>query len=526
MARDLLELQQHLGGLQRIATKLEKIVVDADVGPAEQTMPDLCDLDLQRRIGKDGTALEVGERSGELRPRDLAGGSVRQALQHMNLARHLERRQQVIEEVYELRRCDAGAWLQHDGRPDILAQPRMRHREGCRLAHRQMAQQRLLDVVGRDLLAAAIDDLLGAADDGEETLLVDHAQIARRQPIILQAARHAVDILQVARRDARPAQHHLPDLTRRQEKLLVAPNGELVLRHAADSSGPGFGRRQRRSGHHARLAQAVELGHRHVEHTLQLAAHAFGKIRRRRQDEAQRVRGFAQGANFFEHGLQERRRGRQPGRSKLGHPLVEFLRIGRARHRHAAADQQRDQQRRLEPRVVIDRQNAGGTVGRRKAEPRLHLARHLDQVLVGDRHALGRTGRAGRAEDGGHRLRPNRHGGLRVRDGAHLGEHDVVEGGHRLRDLEQAEVAARPLRPSRNPGPARHDQRIRADLFQLGLQIVRRQVRVERQDDGVAADGDADQRRFRAARQGHAHARPWADTGRLQLRRDAPDLLL
>ena len=46
-----------------------------------------------------------------------------------------------------------------------------------------------------------------------------------------------------------------------------------------------------------------------------------------------------QGANFFEHGLQESRRGRQPSRPKLGHPLVEFLRIGRSRHRHAAADQ-------------------------------------------------------------------------------------------------------------------------------------------------------------------------------------------
>jgi hypothetical protein len=40
MARDFLELQQHLGGLQRIATELEKVVVDADVGSAEQAVPD------------------------------------------------------------------------------------------------------------------------------------------------------------------------------------------------------------------------------------------------------------------------------------------------------------------------------------------------------------------------------------------------------------------------------------------------------------------------------------------------------
>ena len=32
-------------------------------------------------------------------------------------------------------------------------------------------------------------------------------------------------------------------------------------------------------------------------------------------------------------------------------------------------------------------------IGRPEFQPALHLARHLDQVLVGDRHALGRSGR-------------------------------------------------------------------------------------------------------------------------------------
>ena len=44
MARDFLELQQLLGGLQRIATELEKVGVDADVGSAEQAVPDFRDL--------------------------------------------------------------------------------------------------------------------------------------------------------------------------------------------------------------------------------------------------------------------------------------------------------------------------------------------------------------------------------------------------------------------------------------------------------------------------------------------------
>ena len=50
MTRHLLERQQHLGGLQRIAPELEEVFVDANVAAAEQAMPDFGDLNLQRRV--------------------------------------------------------------------------------------------------------------------------------------------------------------------------------------------------------------------------------------------------------------------------------------------------------------------------------------------------------------------------------------------------------------------------------------------------------------------------------------------
>src|SRR5882672_9675124 len=108
--------------------------------------------------------------------------------------------------------------MKDDRGADIFAEPRMRHGEGRCLAHRGMAEQRLLDVVGRDLLAAAIDDLLGTADDPQEAVSVDAAQVAGRQPAVLEATGYAVDIAEkVTGHDARSAQHHLAGSTRRQE---------------------------------------------------------------------------------------------------------------------------------------------------------------------------------------------------------------------------------------------------------------------------------------------------------------------
>ena len=57
----------------------------------------------------------------------------------MDLARHLERRQQVVEESDQLRGCGGGVGMEDDGCADILAQTRMRHGERRGLAHRRMA---------------------------------------------------------------------------------------------------------------------------------------------------------------------------------------------------------------------------------------------------------------------------------------------------------------------------------------------------------------------------------------------------
>src|SRR5450755_4735385 len=112
--------------------------------------------------------------------------------------------------------------MEHDRRADILAEPRMGQGESRRLADRGMAQQRLFDIVRRYLLAAAIDDFFGPADDGEKAIFVDAADVAGRQPAILKSAGYAVDVVEkIAGHDARSAQHHLAGQSRPQKTALV-----------------------------------------------------------------------------------------------------------------------------------------------------------------------------------------------------------------------------------------------------------------------------------------------------------------
>ena len=152
----------------------------------------------------------------------------------MDESRPLEGRKPIVDEVYELGRCACGAGIEHDRRADILAEPRMRHGESRRLAYRRMAQQRLFDIVRRYLLAAAVDDFLGAADDGEKAIFVDAADVTGRQPTIPKSAGYAVDVVEkIAGHYARSAQHHLAAWSRPQETAFVIADGKLAFGNAA-----------------------------------------------------------------------------------------------------------------------------------------------------------------------------------------------------------------------------------------------------------------------------------------------------
>ena len=94
--------------------------------------------------------------------------------------------------LYGARRSDANTvrsagvtpavGIQDDGDSDFFTERRVRHREGDRLTNRRVLRQSVVDLTRRDLFAAAIDHLLGAADDRKVAVFVQHTDVTRSEP--------------------------------------------------------------------------------------------------------------------------------------------------------------------------------------------------------------------------------------------------------------------------------------------------------------------------------------------------------
>src|SRR5262245_63149696 len=74
--------------------------------------------------------------------------------------------------------------MQHDRRGNVLAQARMRDGVGRGFRDLRMTLERAVDLERSDLLAAPVDQLLAAAADGEKSLLVEAADVARSKPAV------------------------------------------------------------------------------------------------------------------------------------------------------------------------------------------------------------------------------------------------------------------------------------------------------------------------------------------------------
>src|SRR5205814_10092200 len=71
---------------------------------------------------------------------------------------------------------------QHHYGGDVLAELWVRDGEDAGLEHSRMAQQDLFHFQRRDLLSAAVDDVLDAADDEEIAVGIEIAEIAGPEP--------------------------------------------------------------------------------------------------------------------------------------------------------------------------------------------------------------------------------------------------------------------------------------------------------------------------------------------------------
>ncbi len=150
-------------------------------------------------------------------------------------------------------------------------------------------------------------------------------------------------------------------------------DGELAAGQRPTVPFAGFVGRQRRCRHHARLAQAVEFDHRHAEQVRSSTRAASGRYDAVDSTKRSEGRGVsAPSRRATSRRWPAKRPAPRSARSAAARPSIGRIPADGSvdRHGDAAADQERREKRRLEARVVIDRQDAGRAVGRRKAQPR------------------------------------------------------------------------------------------------------------------------------------------------------------
>src|SRR5207249_160797 len=127
---------------------------------------------------------------------DLAGRAERDVVEHEDASWNLERRKSSRGERAEfgLARWGAVVIAQHDGRAHLLAQRGVRDRERGSFRDREVGEQRLFDLARRNLLAAAVDDLLEPAGDREVAVVVEHTLVAGAEPAVAERGRVRVAV--------------------------------------------------------------------------------------------------------------------------------------------------------------------------------------------------------------------------------------------------------------------------------------------------------------------------------------------
>ncbi|MHC2398896.1 hypothetical protein ACVMGC_003440 [Bradyrhizobium barranii subsp. barranii] len=144
----------------------------------------------------------------------------------------------------------------------------MRDGEHAGLQHRRMAQQDLFDLQGRDLLPAAVDDVLDAADDEEIAVGVEIAEVAGPKPAVAEGGPCRRLVIIIAAAHVRPAQHDLAMLAARKRAARPVHDRDLRARSTADRS--DLAQLERIGGDlRGRFRHAVGLEHGNAEHRLQ-----------------------------------------------------------------------------------------------------------------------------------------------------------------------------------------------------------------------------------------------------------------
>src|ERR1700722_6520299 len=157
--------------------------------------------------------------------------------QEKDFSRRLERRQALGEERPKLLFGGAQALAQDHRRADVLAEHRVRHGERHRLQDGGVVHQSFIDLAGRDLLAAAVDDLLQPPGQRQVAVGVDDALIAGTEPAVDERLAVRLRIVLVSHGDVLPANDDFAGFSWAHEQSSLVHDGDLRTRRDAHRSG-------------------------------------------------------------------------------------------------------------------------------------------------------------------------------------------------------------------------------------------------------------------------------------------------
>src|SRR5262245_55644706 len=139
----------------------------------------------------------------------------------------------------------------------------MRHAEADRFRDGWMRKEHLVDLARRDLLAAAIDHLLEAADEREVTIVVEKTLVAGPEPSIRERGRIGLGVVLVTAHDVQSLNTDLAALSTSEMVTGFVEDRDAHARPRTDRTRFTRGWRQRVRRHlMRRLGHAVRLEHR------------------------------------------------------------------------------------------------------------------------------------------------------------------------------------------------------------------------------------------------------------------------
>ena len=332
----LRDLGEELSDVERVAAESDEVVVDPDLLDPEKLGPEVAQLLLEvrpgRRVGRPSCVAPAERRKpqpvGEADALHLAGGPLGQLVQEHDGRGDLVRREPRRCEVPELLRASHGAVARDHRSRNGLAEPRMRLREDDCVRNGVVTEQRLLHLSRRDLLAAAVDDLLEASAQEEIAVVVEIALVSRAEPAVGEGLPVRVRVSLVAREDVRPAYGNLADLAGREKHAFVVEHCDLRPCGAPDRAPLALVRRQRVHGHLVRgLGHSVRLEHGRVEEVFERVAHERRQRGRGGADEPELSRARARRPGALQDGHVHRGNGRVPGRTAGLEPRHEPERV-------------------------------------------------------------------------------------------------------------------------------------------------------------------------------------------------------